>query len=283
MAEGLLAYLARDLREALAAGAGYTAAVSPDGGRWLVHWALACALVGASLFLCCGYHAGFLAVNALAAHGPSWVWEWLTVLGDERVAFALTLFFSRRYPRVFWTLVLAALAGIAYGHALKPLFDAVRPPGVLDPNAFNLIGPGYRKVSFPSGHSVTAGVFFGVWVYYLRGNRVRAALILVAVAAGISRVAVGVHWPVDVAAGLMGGVLAAWLGATLAPKIPWGMSYPPVHLTCVVLAALLAVTLFYSDGGYAAATGPQRVLGTAALGYAAFVYLVAPLRRRGRG
>ena len=47
-------------------------------------------------------------------------------------------------------------------------------------------------------------------------------LILLAVAAGLSRVAVGVHWPVDVAAGLLGGVLAVLLGVALARRSRWG-------------------------------------------------------------
>ncbi|MEA3277843.1 MAG: phosphatase PAP2 family protein [Pseudomonadota bacterium] len=279
MAEGPVSYLGRDLREALADGATRTPAVSPDGGRWLALWALGCALAGLTLFLFCGYHAGFWRLNGLAAETPDWIWQWVTVLGDERVAFALTLFFSRRYPRVFWSLIVAALIGIAYTHALKPLFSALRPAGVLDPDAFNLIGPRHRKVSFPSGHSVTAAVFFAVWLYYLRATWARWILVLVAVAAGLSRVAVGVHWPVDVAAGLMGGILAAWLGVALARRSPWGILEPSVHLAFVSLAAVLTVTLLYWDGGYGAAAQVQRLVGVAALVCAAYLYLIRPLSR----
>lgn len=279
MAEGPVSYLGRDLRETLARGAARTEALSRDGGRWLALWAFGCALAGLTLFLFCGYHAGFSRLNGLAAETPDWIWQWLTVLGDERVAFALTLFFSRRYPRVFWSLIVAALIGIAFTHALKPLFAALRPPGVLDADAFNLIGPRHRKVSFPSGHSVTAAVFFGVWVYYLRASWARWILVLTAVAAGLSRVAVGVHWPVDVAAGLMGGILAAWLGVGLARRSSWGILEPSVHLAFVSLAAVLTATLLYWDGGYGAAAQAQRLLGAAALVFAAYVYLVQPLSR----
>ncbi len=279
MAEGLLARIGEDLRASLSVGAERTPSLSASGDVWLARWALACALVGLTLYLFCGYHAGFLRINGLAAQVPHRLWEWLTLLGDERVAFALTLFFSRRYPRVFWALIVAAVIGVAFSQFLKPLFSAVRPPGVLEADVFNLIGPRHRKSSFPSGHSVTAGVFFGVWVYYLRSRWARALLILIAVIAGMSRVAVGVHWPVDVAAGLAGGVLAAWLGARIASHLPWGIDYPSVHVAFVGVAAMFAATLLYSDGGYAGSADIQWVLSVAALVYAAWSYLIAPRKR----
>jgi membrane-associated phospholipid phosphatase len=279
MAEAFFSRPWVDLRAALSAGAARTPEISRSGARWLAAWALGCALVGLTLYLLGGYRAGFAAINGVAAETPPWVWEWLTVLGDERVAFALALFFSRHYPRVFWTLIVAALLAVAFTHSLKPLFSALRPPGVLDPDSFNLIGPGHRKGSFPSGHSVTAAVFFGVWVYYLRRNWLRGVLVFLAVAAGLSRVAVGVHWPVDVAAGLFGGVLAAGLGVELARRGQWGIDSPSVHLTFVILAAVMASMLLYSDGGYTGASTFQWLLGVAALLFGLWTYLVAPIVR----
>lgn len=285
MVDGFSRFFGRELREALEVGFRRTPAITPDGVRWLSLWAAASAFVGLALFVLDGYHAGFLRLNTLAIFFPERFWQWLTVLGDERVAFALTLFFTRRYPRVFWTLIAAALVGIAVTHSLKPLFSAPRPPAVLEPGTFNLIGPGHRKVSFPSGHTVTATVFFGVWVYFVHSNWLRATLILLAVAAGLSRVAVGVHWPVDVAAGLVVGILAAWMGGGLARlREQWGAN-PFVHLSFVALAAGMAASLLFSDGGYRDAAVLQRLLGVCALGFALWVYLIAPIRRwiRSRG
>jgi len=280
MAKDWPSRLKDDLRAALTQGAVRTPERSASGEAWLLRWALVCALVGSTLLLFCGYHAGFARVNGLAAQTPAWIWQWLTVLGDEQVAFALTLFFSRNCPRVFWTLVLAVLIGFAYTHSLKPLFAAPRPLGVLEPDTFHLIGPGLRAGSFPSGHSVTAAVFFGVWVYYGRSSWTRGLLILLAVAVGLSRVGVGVHWPLDVTAGLLGGALAVLPGAALARRTAWGIVSPQVHLALLALAALVTSTLFFSDGGYEAAETLQRLLAVSALGYAAWCYLIAPLTRR---
>jgi membrane-associated phospholipid phosphatase len=277
--EGLLSFLARDLREDLEAGFHRTPAVSPNGGLWLAQWTLVSAVVGLTLFLACGYQGGFNRLNGLAGEMPGWVWQWLTMLGDERVAFALALFFTRRYPRVFWALVAAALFGIAFTHSLKPTVSALRPPAVLEPGSFNLIGPGHRRGSFPSGHSVAAAIFFGVWVYYVRTSWRRLLLILVAVTAGSSRVAVGVHWPVDVAFGLTGGLMAAWLGVLVAGRIDELGKDPSIHLALVTLAAVMAVALLLWDGGYAEAAEMQRFLAVTTLSYATFAYLFAPVYR----
>ena len=279
MSNGVLAFLGRDLRSALIAGVARTPGVPPDGVRWLQVWALACLVASLSLYLACGYHAGFLRINAWAAGAPPWVWQWFTALGDERVPFALSLLFSRRYPQVFWALVVAGLIGIAYTHLGKHVIDALRPPAVLATDAFNLIGPKVRRISFPSGHSATAAVFFGVLVCYARPTWARALLVTLALGVGLSRVAVGVHWPVDVAAGLGGGVLAAWLGVVLADRHRWGALDPSSHLAFVTLAVLFTLSLTYWDGGYHLARGLLLVIGALGLAQVAVGYGVTPMVR----
>jgi len=275
----LTAFLAQDVRLALTAGATRTPEPPPAGLAWLRTWAVLCLAVALALYLACGYHAGFLRLNGWAAGAPPWIWHWLTALGDERVPFALSLLFARRYPRVFWALVLAGLVGTAFTHIGKPLFDALRPPAVLDPGSFNLIGPRRMRNSFPSGHSATAGVFFAVLVCYIRSTWARALLTLLAVLIGLSRVAVGVHWPIDVATGLMGGVLAAWIGVRLATRVQWGALDPAPHLVLVALAVLMTASLTYSDGGYDLAAGLLQLLGVLGLSVAALTYLVWPVGR----
>jgi len=268
-----------DLNERLAERAASAAPSSPEGGRWLLRWAGVCALVLATLYLACGYHAGFLRLNAFAAGYPPVLWEYLTTLGDERVAFALALLFSLRHPRLFWSLALAALIAVVYSRGLKELFDSARPPAILAADAFHLIGPAHRHASFPSGHSVTAGVFFGVLVYQARLSEWRSLLLLIAVLVGLSRVAVGVHWPVDVAAGLMGGALAAWFGTRLAARWPGPATDLRVHLGLVALLVVLALGLLWGDGGYPGAAWMRRCVGVLALLSAAGHYLVWPLIR----
>ncbi len=279
MSVGWFAFLRLDWHDRLTAGAKRTPLHSPSGDLWLGRWVWVCLIIALSLYLACGYHAGFARLNALAASYPDWFWQCVTALGDERVAFALTLFFSLRFPRVFWSLVLAALIATAYSRGLKELFDAARPPAVLAADAFHLIGPGHQRASFPSGHSVTAAVFFGVLLYHARLVEWRLLFLLLAVLVGSSRVAVGVHWPVDVAAGLMGGALAAWVGTRLAARWAGPATHVPLHLAIVTLAGLMAVGLLYEDGGYPLAAPMLQALGLAALASGLVQYLMWPLMR----
>jgi membrane-associated phospholipid phosphatase len=265
------------IRAALAVNAARDPARVAGGRGWLLGCALICGLAAVLLWSSAGYHTGFLALNSAFAGLPGWLWQWLTVLGDERVALALGLLLAYRHPRVFWTLICAAVVAIAYSRGLKPVVDAPRPPAVLTADAFRLLGEGHRSQSFPSGHSVTAAVVFGVLAYY--AAQWRLALTFLALLAGLSRVAVGVHWPVDVMAGLGGGALAALAGVWLAQRSPWGILDEGVHLAFVALAAFGALGLLVDDGGYPAAALPLQALGAAALLLALIDYVLRPLWR----
>ncbi|WP_295446043.1 phosphatase PAP2 family protein [uncultured Thiodictyon sp.] len=273
----LLARLYANLGQALAAGALRTPLDPPNGGVWLAAWAAVCLTIGLTLWLVGGYHAAFIALNTAAGPHPQWVWAWLTALGGDLAPFALGLFFARRYPRVFWALVLGGVVAVAYSRGLKPLFDTLRPPAVLPPDSFNLIGPALRKLSFPSGHSVTAGLFCGVFVYYARHWEARTLWVLLALLVGLSRVAVGVHWPVDVAFGLGGGVLSAWIGARLAARFSAGATHPATHLTLVTLCAGCAIVLIVQAAEDPLAQPLLVTLGCSALAYALASYVIWPL------
>jgi membrane-associated phospholipid phosphatase len=265
------------LRRDLATAAQRDPLVSPGGARWLSAWALICLGAALALFFSSGYHSGFITLNRLSAQLPGEFWQWLTVLGDEQVVLALALFFSRRHPRVFWSLICAALVAIVYARGLKPLLDAPRPPALLAPETFQLLGEAHRRQSFPSGHSVTAAVFFGVLTYFAQGASWRLCLILLATLAAFSRVAVGVHWPVDVLAGLAGGAFAALVGVWLARRSLWGLYDEGVHLAFVTLAAFAAIGLLFDDRGYPAAASLLSLIGSLALAWAGIQYLLLPL------
>ncbi len=272
--------LATDLRLHLAAGLARDRVGAPGDCPWLLWSALAVGLAGLALFVLGGYHAGFLTLNHLAAGWPPWFWEWLTVLGDARVAIAVALLFSLRHPRLFWALILAGLMATAVTQGLiKPWVAAGRPVAMLALDIFYLIGPALRKSSFPSGHTVTAAVLLGVWMCFLRSGAMRLLLLALAVLVGLSRVAVRVHWPVDVAAGLVGGWLFAWLGLWLSQRWEAAAGKQWVHLVCVFVAAGVALMLLLSDGDYAGARGLQMAIGCAALGWGISQYLLMPLGR----
>lgn len=266
------------LSQQLAARVAATLPSTPDSARWLWRWALLCAALALVLFAACGYHAGFERLNAAAVGLPGELWQVLTALGDERVVFALALLLAWRQPRIFWALLLAAIIATLCSRGLKPLVDAARPPALLPPESFRLIGPAHQRFSFPSGHSVTAAVFCGVLLAYARHWSARLLWLLLALAAGASRVALGVHWPIDVLAGLAGGALSAWAGVWLAERWPGGAAQPGVHLFGIVSGCVLVAGLLVDDGGYPALGIALMVLGLLTLSSVAWRYWWLPAR-----
>jgi len=249
-----------------------------DASDWLIRWAMVSALVAMTIVLICGYHGGFIRLNAIAAGYPDWVWASLTSFGDERVLTALALLFSLRYPRLFWSLLVSALIAAIYSRGLKDLLDLPRPPAMLEEGVFHLIGPGHQGASFPSGHSVAATVFFSVLIWHVRAWPWRLLATLFVVAVGFSRVAVGVHWPVDVAAGLMGGALAAWLGCRIAQHWPGPAENVVLHLSVVTLLTVPALSLLYDPGQYPSVAPVLSALGLVAFLSVMIQYVLLPWR-----
>lgn len=196
-----------------------------------------------------GYHAGFHTLHQVAGGAlPDRLWMWITRLGDERLLLVLSLLFARYRPELFWTMIVAALIAILYNRGLKVLVDAMRPPAVMDLEQLNLIGPALRNHSFPSGHTVSVFVFAGVLFAFARGWRARVLLMVGAGLVGLSRVALGVHWPHDVLAGAFGGLFTAALGVWLSYHWRAGLK-AKVHLWLLLLPLLGMVLVLLEDGG----------------------------------
>jgi membrane-associated phospholipid phosphatase len=218
-------------------------------------WAIpALCLLGAAAVWLLDLNQGlFLWLNGLGRGAAGSVfWANTTILGDTLVAFALLGLFARRRPDIVWALLLAALFTTAWVHILKPLIDNPRPLAVLGADMVNVIGANLRSNSFPSGHTATAFTLAGV--ICLRG--VHPALgvgcLLLAVLAGLSRAAVGAHWPLDILAGAFGGWLAAAIGVTLSRRWPTPESTTAQTLIGMVLLGCGLSLLLVHDTEYPA-------------------------------
>jgi len=112
-------------------------------------------------------------------------------------------------------LAVPVVAIIAYvvNDAIKLVF-AERRPCYRFPDAFRLEKcPALGDYSFPSNHTV---VVFAMAVALLLVSRALGIWALIAAAVmGISRVYVGAHYPHDVAAGIIVGVMAGYIAAIL--------------------------------------------------------------------
>jgi glycosyltransferase involved in cell wall biosynthesis/membrane-associated phospholipid phosphatase len=225
----------------------------------------AAALAGMALVAAMhGNVAGFKLLNALGTNHEAF-WSALTILGDATVALALGLLAVRRYPRLVWAIVPAALIATTWVHGLKKAVDVNRPLAVLERSEVRVIGPELRYGSFPSGHATTAFTAAGLCVAGLGLGWSGLAVIALAALIAISRVVVGAHWPLDILAGALGGWIAAVLGVLLAER--WGVGVRPAVQRLVALVLLAAALYLVSgyNGGHPSAGWLARTIGVLAL------------------
>ncbi len=96
---------------------------------------------------------------------------------------------------------------------MKNAIGRARPPFVEDMQVWQLspFGDNYEFASFPSGHATTAGAV--TMALALLFPRMAVFLLLAAIWLATTRVAIGVHFPSDVTAGVLFGALFSWLYA----------------------------------------------------------------------
>ncbi|RIX43016.1 MAG: PAP2 family protein [Rhodocyclales bacterium GT-UBC] len=251
-------------------------APSQGFGRFLLGLCLLIVAAAWGLSLGNGWQAGFQTIQAASRLLPEVFWSSLTTLGDERMLLALLLPFCLRYPRVFWAIVVASLIAGLICRGFKIGLPMPRPAAVLDPEQITVIGARLTRHSFPSGHTASAFAFAMVWVAQLGWRRAMPILVL-AFMVGLSRVAVGAHWPMDVLAGALVGSLSGWAGLVICRHFRWGLR-TRVHWTLVGIAALAVASLPFDGQGYPDSL-PFR-LAACGLGLSAFyaAYLQPVLR-----
>lgn len=196
-----------------------------------------------------GHGGGFLVAQAWSNTLPPLFWECVTILGDERVLFALFLPFAIRYPRAFFAILLsAALAGLL-SRGIKLWAALPRPASVLPAELITVIGPRVTHRALPSGHTASLFAFVGVLIGLSGCRRFRVSLLLLAALAGFSRVAVGAHWPLDVMVGALVGLAAAWLTLLLQQHCRWQVG-PRLQVLLMMVVVISTLTLPLDGQGY---------------------------------
>jgi membrane-associated phospholipid phosphatase len=217
------------------------------------------------------------------------LWLNLTLLGDGAVVLALVLPSIRRSPRCFWAALIAAVFAALWVQVLKQVVVMPRPLGVLPPEMFFQSGPGFRAVSFPSGHAAAIFAIVGIWVMSSPGHTlirtaIRGALLALAVLVSLSRVMVGVHWPVDILWGMLGGWLAAWSGLSLYARYRWKTACAGGLLAGLVLLLVAAALLVSHHVRIPEVMPLQRLLGVICLVWGGCeIFLMLPRMSHAKG
>jgi undecaprenyl-diphosphatase len=128
--------------------------------------------------------------------------SWIGRLGLVWVAIALVLAVLWRRPPVFLTVVVADALADGLAELGKAIVHRHRP-------FEHQLGPATSSWSFPSGHAATS--FACATVLSAFAPRWRVPFFLLATLIALSRLYNGVHYPTDVVAGALLGVLIALL------------------------------------------------------------------------
>ena len=171
-----------------------------------------------------GDEAVLLALQGLRTPGLDRLVFGITALGNVAVALPvmcgtfLALLWVHRRPDA--VAVAACSVPIALGHGLKMVVGRPRPEYAISDVA-------YTGMSFPSGHALFA-LLFGSLLIVLAEQMIRplairrgvqAAVALLALAMGTSRVYLGVHWPSDVIGGYLVAAISLVIILALRDKL----------------------------------------------------------------
>ncbi|MCK4453960.1 phosphatase PAP2 family protein [Candidatus Parcubacteria bacterium] len=154
----------------------------------------------------------FQQINALAGQ-----YAWLDTLGiffaryfEYALVFCLFLFlvknFKRYWPMVWQAIFAGIISRLIFTEIIRWLWWKPRP---FVENHINLLLSHTNSAAFPSGH---AAFYFAISsVVYFYNKKAGIIFFLASFLICLSRVFCGIHWPLDILAGAIVGILSSWL------------------------------------------------------------------------
>ena len=187
----------------------------------------------------------FLAVNQACASVPAVLWVALSLGGNAWGVLALTSPLLVFAPRLMWAWLCAAPMGAILARMGKEWLFSPRPAGLIEHAQIRIVGEPMEFASMPSGHTLTAFAVAGS-IYFAIEEAQRRRFVwlwLLAALVGLSRMALGAHWPGDVVVGACLGAWAAATGHLLWQRLGHGV-FAPRGWPMRALAVVLALTLY---------------------------------------
>ncbi|MDP2820629.1 MAG: phosphatase PAP2 family protein [bacterium] len=124
--------------------------------------------------------------------------------------FILLIILFYKYKKeifIYWRAFLSAIISrFVFTEIIRYFFYRPRP---FDSSQINLLIPGPDSASFPSGHAA----FYSAIAFYilLKDKKIGGFALICALLISASRIFVGVHWPIDIVAGFVVGLISAIL------------------------------------------------------------------------
>ena len=163
----------------------------------------------------------FLFLNQQFSVLPDLFWTTLSLGGNGWFIFAILLPVIYVAPRVIFSALLSGIITGIVSNLAKSFFDTPRPAFVLDQASFHIIESPLLHSAMPSGHTMTAFAICTSIIFTIsRQNRKYVHLLwFLAIGTGLSRIAVGAHWPSDVLIGASFGIFCGLMGTSFINRM----------------------------------------------------------------
>ena len=190
----------------------------------------------------------FFTINNFSQYTGTVFWQHMTLAGDVLTLLMLIMIFIGRHAKLLWSLFTAALVCGVVVQSMKWGIQNPRPTALLDAGSYTLIGPALSSTySLPSGHTASATVIFTVIALYMRAPLIWIAAVLLFIGAGMSRIVLGVHWPLDVLSGIGVGWISAFIGIRWSQIWFWGLRPSGMKIISLLLLTSAFYTLFFHN------------------------------------
>lgn len=185
----------------------------------------------------------FLYLNDVIYFKPEEIWINITLYGDAAMVMVLMLTLVVKRPDIIVKSFIAAIITSLFIHGFKEWLLSPRPPYIFDAGTFHQLGNQFNIASFPSGHAAAPFTLASMIIFMVADNRIRTVVLVYASLIALSRIATGVHWPIDILGGMFFGWFASYLSMRFIPIAGTNIHAQRFTTALLILAAIHLIFL----------------------------------------
>ena len=189
----------------------------------------------------------FLILNHALYFKPEDIWINVTLYGDAAMVMILMLPLIKNHPEIIVKSFIAAIIASLFLHGFKEFMPSPRPPSIFTPDLMHQLGNQFYHSSFPSGHATAPFTLACMIIFLVDNTKVRTIVLVYASLIAISRIATGVHWPLDILGGMFFGWFAAYLSMRFFPIT--GNNLVAQRIVAILLILAAVHLIFLHDRG----------------------------------